>query len=118
MYGTIFSIFVCFIHCAFSTIMKISTEKTDFLVIGGGGAGLRAAIELAPRGSIVVLTKDKTTESSTGYAQGGIAVALSDEDEVRIHYDDTIKAGDGVCNEEAVSILVEKGPGIILELIS
>ena len=118
MYGTIFSIFVCFIHCAFSTIMKISTEKTDFLVIGGGVAGLRAAIELAPRGSVVVLTKDKITESSTGYAQGGIAVALSDEDEVRIHYDDTIKAGDGLCNEEAVSILVEKGPGFILELIS
>ena len=125
MYGTIFSVFTHFAHGAFSTIsessrtdMKISTEKTDFLVIGGGVAGLRAAIELAPRGSVVVLTKDKITESSTGYAQGGIAVALSDEDEVRIHYDDTIKAGDGLCNREAVSILVEKGPGFILELIS
>jgi L-aspartate oxidase len=100
------------------TIMKTSIETVDFLVIGGGVAGLRAAIELAPKGSIIVLTKDKFTESSTGYAQGGIAVALSDEDEVGIHFDDTIKAGDGLCREEAVRILVEEGPGLILELIS
>ncbi len=98
--------------------MHFSIEKTDFLVIGGGVAGLRAAIELAPRGRVIVLTKDKITESSTGYAQGGIAVALSDEDEVCIHYEDTIKAGDGLCNEDAVRMLVEKGPGFILELIS
>ncbi len=98
--------------------MKTSIEKVDFLIIGGGVAGLRAAIELAPRGRIIVLTKDKFTESSTGYAQGGIAVALSDEDEVGIHYEDTIKAGDGLCNEEAVRILVEEGPRLIRELIS
>jgi aspartate oxidase len=69
-----------------STIMKTSLEKTDFLIIGGGVAGLRAAIELAPVGKVTVLTKDEPTESSTGYAQGGIAVALSDEDRVGIHY--------------------------------
>lgn len=101
-----------------SIIMKTSVEKSDFLVIGGGVAGLRAAIEIALNGRVVVLTKDKPTESSTGYAQGGIAVALSDEDEVGIHYDDTIKAGDGLCREEAVKVLVEEGPGLILELIS
>ena len=98
--------------------MKTSIEKVDFLVIGGGVAGLRAGIELAQRGSVIVLTKDEFTESSTGYAQGGIAVALSDEDEVGIHFEDTIKAGDGLCNEEAVRILVEEGPKFILELIS
>ncbi|MBI5100183.1 MAG: L-aspartate oxidase [Nitrospirae bacterium] len=98
--------------------MKPSIKTVDFLVIGGGVAGLRAAIELAPKGSVLVLTKDKPTESSTEYAQGGIAVALSDEDEVGIHYDDTIKAGDGLCREDAVRILVEEGPGLILELIS
>lgn len=98
--------------------MEPSVQRVDFLVIGGGVAGLRAAIELAPKGSVVVLTKDIFTESSTGYAQGGIAVALSDEDEVCIHYEDTINAGDGLCNEEAVGILVEEGPGFILELIS
>ncbi|KPK03019.1 MAG: L-aspartate oxidase [Nitrospira bacterium SG8_35_4] len=90
----------------------------DFLVIGGGVAGLRAAVELASAGDVLVLTKDKITESSTGYAQGGIAVALSDEDRVSIHYDDTIKAGDGLCNEEAVRIMVEEGPEYIRELMS
>jgi L-aspartate oxidase len=98
--------------------MKTSIEKADFLIIGGGVAGLRAAIELAPRGRVVVLTKDELSESSTGYAQGGIAVAMSDEDEVGIHYEDTVNAGDGLCNEEAVRILVEEGPDLILDLIS
>jgi L-aspartate oxidase len=98
--------------------MKPSVETVDFLIIGGGVAGLRAAIELAPRGDVLILTKDKSTESSTEYAQGGVAVALSDEDEVCIHYDDTIRAGDGLCREDAVSVLVEEGPGYILELIS
>jgi L-aspartate oxidase len=98
--------------------MKTSLEKTDFLIIGGGVAGLRAAIELAPAGMVTVLTKDEPTESSTGYAQGGIAVALSDEDRVGIHYEDTINAGDGLCNEEAVKVLVEEGPAVIQELIS
>ncbi len=98
--------------------MASSVKKVDFLVIGGGVAGLRAAIELAPKGSVAVLTKDKPTESSTEYAQGGIAVAMSDEDEVSIHYDDTINAGTGLCNAEAVGIMVEEGPGFIQELIS
>jgi L-aspartate oxidase len=98
--------------------MNYTTKTVDFLVIGGGVAGLRAGIELAPKGSVLVLTKDKATESSTGYAQGGIAVALSDEDEVCIHYDDTIKAGDGLCNEAAVGRMVEEGPAYLIELMS
>ena len=98
--------------------MEFSEKAVDFLVIGGGVAGLRAAIELASEGSVLILTKDKSTESTTGYAQGGIAVALSDEDEVRIHYDDTINAGSGLCNEESARIMVEEGPQYILELIS
>ncbi len=93
-------------------------ERTDFLVIGSGVAGLRAAIELAPYGSVLVVTKDVPTESSTEYAQGGIAVAISDEDEVGIHLEDTLKAGDGLCKEEAVRVLVEEGPARIAELIS
>ncbi len=90
---------------------------TDFLVIGGGVAGLRGAIELATYGDVVVITKDIPTEGSTEYAQGGIAVALSDEDEVGIHFHDTIKAGDGLCREDAVKVLVEEGPFRINELI-
>lgn len=98
--------------------MITTLQKADFLVVGGGVAGLRAAIELASKGSVIVLTKGKPTESSTEYAQGGVAVALSDEDKVGIHYEDTIKAGNGLCNEEGVRILVEEGPERILELIS
>ncbi len=93
-------------------------EYTDYLVIGSGVAGLRAAIELARYGNVLVVTKDVPTESSTEYAQGGIAVAISDEDEVGIHLEDTLKAGDGLCKEEAVKVLVEEGPERIAELIS
>ncbi len=91
---------------------------TDYLIIGSGVAGLRAAIELGKKGKVLVVTKDLPTESSTEYAQGGIAVALSDEDEIGIHFEDTIKAGDGLCNEEAVRILVSEGPERIVELIN
>ncbi|MDI6800810.1 MAG: L-aspartate oxidase [Thermodesulfovibrionales bacterium] len=90
---------------------------TDFLIIGSGIAGLRAAMELAKHGNVLVVTKDLPTESSTEYAQGGVAVALSDEDEVGIHFEDTIKAGDGLCREDAVKVLVEEGPARILDLI-
>lgn len=96
--------------------LPIKVEYTDFLVIGGGVAGLRAAIKLAKSGNVLVITKAR--ETSTEYAQGGVAVALSDEDEVGIHYEDTIRAGDGLCNEKAVKILVEEGPERIIELIS
>lgn len=96
----------------------MNKEYTDFLVIGSGVAGLSAAIELAPHGEVLIVTKDIPSESTTGYAQGGIAVALSDEDEVGIHYRDTLKAGDGLCRKTAIRILVEEGPQRILELIS
>ncbi len=91
--------------------------KTDYLVIGSGVAGLRAAIELSRHGEVIVVTKDSITESCTEYAQGGVAVALSDEDEVGIHLTDTLRAGDGLCRQEAVKTLVEEGPDRILELI-
>ncbi len=91
--------------------------ETDFVILGSGVAGLRAAIELASAGNVVVVTKDVLRESSTEYAQGGVAAALSDEDEVGIHYSDTIRAGDGLCREEAVKVLVEEGPDRIRELI-
>jgi len=99
--------------------MSYTTEHitTDFLIIGGGVAGLRAAIELAQSGEVLVVTKDAPSESSSEYAQGGVAVALSDEDEISIHLADTIKAGDGLCLRNAVGALVEEGPARIRELI-
>ncbi|HAR46391.1 MAG: L-aspartate oxidase [Nitrospirae bacterium GWC2_57_13] len=90
---------------------------TDYLVIGGGVAGLRAAIELGRSGEVLVVTKAEPTESSSEYAQGGVAVALSDEDEISIHYEDTLKAGDGLCIRRAVKTLVEEGPMRIRELM-
>jgi len=89
----------------------------DFLVVGAGVAGLRAAIELAPAGQVLVIAKDTLHESSSEYAQGGIAVALSDDDEVELHEQDTISAGDGLCDHTAVHTLVEEGPVAIQQLI-
>ncbi len=89
----------------------------DFLVIGAGVAGLRAAIELAKSGTVLVIAKDALSESSSEYAQGGIAVALSDDDEVALHEQDTLYAGDGLCDREAVHTLVEEGPAAIQDLI-
>ncbi len=98
--------------------MPISLEsKPDFLVIGAGVAGLRAAIELSTAGNVLVIAKDTLRESSSEYAQGGIAVALSDDDEVELHEQDTIAAGDGLCDREAVHTLVEEGPAAIQQLI-
>lgn len=92
--------------------------ETDYVLIGSGIAGLRAAIELAEAGEVLVLSKASLTESASQYAQGGIAAALSDEDEVGLHYQDTLKAGDGLCYEPAVKLLVEEGPRHIQELIA
>src|SRR5262249_13706944 len=90
----------------------------DFLVIGAGVAGMRAAIELAQAGTVLIVAKDSLQESSSEYAQGGIAAALSDDDEVSLHEQDTLLAGDGLSNPAAVRTLVEDGPAAIEELIA
>src|ERR1017187_555135 len=97
--------------------MKALPSETDFIVVGAGIAGLRASVELASAGRVLCLAKREVTESNTQYAQGGIAAALSDDDEVSLHLDDTLKAGDGLCIEAAARILVEEGPARIEELI-
>src|SRR5215831_4815603 len=93
------------------------TYHADYAVVGSGVAGLRAAIELSSAGTVLVLAKSDLSESATAYAQGGIAVALSDEDEIGLHEQDTINAGDGLCNADAVALLVEEGPKYITQLI-
>jgi L-aspartate oxidase len=92
-------------------------HHADYAVVGSGIAGLRAAIELTGSGSVLVLAKSDLSDSATAWAQGGIAVALSDEDEISLHEQDTINAGDGLCRIEAVSLLVEEGPKYITQLI-
>ena len=89
----------------------------DFLVIGSGIAGLRAAISLADAGRVVILTKADPRESNTGYAQGGIAAAVGPGDSPELHASDTIGAGDGLCVPEAVRALTEEGPRYVGELI-
>ena len=98
-------------------VMQPLPTETDFIVVGAGIAGLRASVELAAAGRVLCLAKLEVTESNTQYAQGGIAAALSDDDEVRLHLEDTLKAGDGLVNEEAARVLVEEGPPRIEELI-
>ncbi|MEO5860797.1 MAG: L-aspartate oxidase [Pyrinomonadaceae bacterium] len=91
---------------------------TDFIVIGSGVAGLRAAIALAETGaSVTVLTKDKASESNTEYAQGGVAVVLSEDDDAGLHEGDTLVAGAGLCDERAVETLVTEGTEYIKQLI-
>jgi L-aspartate oxidase len=93
------------------------TYHADYAVVGSGIAGLRAAIELSGAGSVLVLAKSNLSDSATAWAQGGIAVALSDEDQIGLHEQDTINAGDGLCRPEAVALLVEEGPKYITQLI-
>jgi L-aspartate oxidase len=92
-------------------------DQVDFLVIGAGIAGLSAAICLANAGRVLVVTKEELAESNTAYAQGGIAVAMGGEEDVALHLEDTIAAGDGLVNREAASVLVEQGPKRVDELL-
>lgn len=86
---------------------------TDTLIIGGGVAGLRAALEAARHGAVFVLAKGPMDLSNTQYAQGGIAAALDERDSTEAHFRDTMTAGAGLCEPDAVRMLVEDGPGEI-----
>ncbi len=91
--------------------------QVDFLVMGAGVAGLRAAIELAQHGEVLVVTKESLSESNTHYAQGGIAVAMEGEKDVALHLEDTVNAGDGLVYRPAAEALVSEGPLRVAELI-
>ncbi len=92
------------------------TNQVDFLVLGSGIAGLRAAIALAEAGKVLILNKGKFAESTTRHAYSGVA-AMGEDEEVALHRQDTLRAGDGLCREEAVRILVEEGPQEIRQLM-
>jgi len=91
--------------------------KTDFLIIGSGAAGLLAASRLAPHGQVVIVNKGTFKDSSTWYAQGGIAGVSSDKDSFESHVQDTLIAGAGLCHEDVVRAIVSRGTEIIEELI-
>ncbi|MGC1423442.1 MAG: L-aspartate oxidase [Terracidiphilus sp.] len=90
----------------------------DYLVMGAGVAGLRAAVKLADHGEVLVITKESLGESNTHYAQGGIAVAeAEDQEDLKLHFEDTISAGDGLVYRPAAQALVAEGPERVAELI-
>ncbi len=97
--------------------MNPGLEQTDFLVIGSGIAGLFVTLKLAKQGKVILVTKKTSAESSTNYAQGGIASVTSSEDSFDLHVDDTLKAGAGLCRLDIVRRIVEDGPARIRELI-
>jgi len=93
------------------------SSQVDFLVMGAGVAGLRAAVELARHGDVLVVTKESVAESNTHYAQGGIAVAMEGDADVALHLEDTVNAGDGLVHRAAAEVLVAEGPVRVAELI-
>src|SRR5512146_849381 len=97
--------------------MKGLPAATDFVVIGAGVAGLRAAIELAAAGRVLVLSKKAIPDLKSSDPKSD-AVWLSDEDELTLHLQDTLDAGDGLCNLAAVKLLFEEGPERIEELLA
>jgi L-aspartate oxidase len=93
------------------------TDTVDIVVVGSGVAGLTAALRLRRAGSVLVVTKDVIASGSTQWAQGGIAAALGPGDTPEDHLQDTLVAGAGLCDEEAVRGLVTEGPAAVRELI-
>ena len=87
--------------------------KTDILIIGSGAAGLTAALELCDKFKVTIISKNQIVDSSTWYAQGGIAAVLAKEDSTKSHIEDTLKAGDGLCNRKAVERCIENGKDAI-----
>jgi L-aspartate oxidase len=92
-------------------------REFDFIVIGSGIAGLTFALKAAEAGSVVLVTKRKLSDSNTAWAQGGVACVVSEEDSFDLHIQDTLTAGAGLCNEEAVRAVVTEGPARIAELM-
>ena len=84
-------------------------KQFDYLVLGSGIAGLSFALKVAPRGRVAIVTKKDRAESNTNYAQGGIAAVTSKEDSFELHVRDTLEAGAGLCDVEAVETLVTEG---------
>jgi L-aspartate oxidase len=96
---------------------RIPHHFVDVLIIGGGIAGLRAAMEIDPRLSLLVLTKDAMEESNSSYAQGGIASVIDPDDKFLNHVEDTLSAGANLCDPDVVEMVVREAPDHIRQLI-
>jgi L-aspartate oxidase len=98
-------------------IEPLARRQFDVLVLGGGIAGLTAAISAARRWRVGLLTKSTFDDTTTFLAQGGIAAALGESDSPALHFEDTVNAGAGLCDAEAVRVLVNEGPERVRELM-
>ncbi len=90
---------------------------TDYLVIGSGIAGLNFALLAAEHGRVTVITKKRPADTNTNWAQGGVAAVLADDDSFERHIEDTLVAGDGLCDREVVKIVVNDGPQQVQRLL-
>src|SRR5437588_11486816 len=97
--------------------MMADGQSYDVTIIGGGIAGLSVALRLPDHMRVALFTKGRLGESNTRYAQGGLAVALGDDDSPELHFRDTLAAGAGLCDQGAVRILVEQAPAAVKWLI-
>ena len=93
-------------------------NQYDYIIVGSGIAGLYTALLAKEQGSVLIITKGSIEDCNTKHAQGGIAAAISKNDSAELHFQDTIAAGDGLCDEEAVRILVDEAPDRITDLVN
>ncbi len=93
-------------------------NQYDYIIVGSGIAGLYTALLAKEQGSVLIITKGSIDDCNTKYAQGGIAAAIDKNDSPELHFRDTIAAGDGLCDEEAVRILVNEAPDRITDLVN
>jgi len=93
-------------------------NQYDYIIVGSGIAGLYTALLAKKQGSVLIITKGSIDDCNTKYAQGGIAAAVSKNDSAELHFQDTIAAGDGLCHEEAVRILVNEAPDRVTDLVN
>ena len=93
------------------------TARADIVVVGSGIAGLTTALKARRAGTVLLVTKTVLDAGSTRWAQGGIAAALGPEDTPEQHLTDTLVAGAGLCDEQAVRVLVTEGPSLVRELV-
>jgi L-aspartate oxidase len=99
-------------------VILSETQRVDVLVLGSGIAGLYYSLRVADRYTVAVVTKKQAADSATNWAQGGIAAVYSDQDSFESHVQDTLTAGDGLCNEDVVRHVVERGPSMIDRLLA
>ena len=97
--------------------MDVAGANSQFLVVGSGLAGLSFALKATKLGDVTILTKNTLLESNSTHAQGGIAAVISPEDSYRSHIEDTLRLGKGLCNREAVELMVKRAPEEVQWLI-